>query len=53
MFSPDLSQHWVSEQDAVTDSTPASAREDDALSPSQQEALEALVDRVTAARSII
>ncbi|HZQ60055.1 MAG TPA: hypothetical protein VFC24_01825 [Casimicrobiaceae bacterium] len=52
MFSPELSQHWTAEQDAPTPAA-SMTHDDETLSPSQQEALEALVDRVNAARSII
>ena len=53
MFSPDFSQHWTSDQPAATDASRVDARDDEALSQAQQEALESLVDRVNAARSII
>ena len=53
MFSPELSTHWISEQDARDDTAAANTRDDDTLSPSQQEALEALVDRVNAARTVV
>ena len=52
MFAPELSPHWIAEQDAATPATPAPSSDNEALSPSQQEALEALVDRVNAARSV-
>ena len=53
MFSPELSQHWMSDQHNAAEAPRAKARDDDALSEAQQEALDALVDRVNAARSII
>ena len=53
MFSPELSQHWIAEQDARQQPSGATMHDDETLSPSQQEALEALVDRVNAARSIV
>ncbi len=53
MFSPEFSQHWIADYEHGVDAAPAEGRDDDALSPSQQEALEALVDRVNAARTIV
>jgi len=53
MFSPELSQHWISGPAAGTDTRAAARGDDDAPSPSQQEALAALADRVSAARSIV
>lgn len=53
MFSPELSQHWIPEQDAGQLPASAAVTDEEMLSPSQQEALEALVDRVNAARSIV
>ncbi|MEO5702007.1 MAG: hypothetical protein ABIS17_14455 [Casimicrobiaceae bacterium] len=52
MFSAEFSQHWPSDETASTTAA-AAARDDAALSPSQREALEDLVDRVTAARSVL
>lgn len=53
MFSPEFAQHWVDHQDTDSTIVAAARRDDETLSPSQQEALEALVDRVNAARSIV
>ena len=53
MFSPELSQHWIAEQDASVDPAALITREEEKLSPSQQEALDALVERVNAARSVV
>jgi hypothetical protein len=51
-FSPEFSQHWVAGRaDGLDDKRPSS--DDDALSPSQREALEALAERVNAARSTV
>jgi hypothetical protein len=52
VFSPELLSHWVTRQ---TDCAEESfvRRDEDALSPSQQEALQMLADRVTAARSTV
>ena len=52
-FSPEFSQHWVANRADGTDDKLAHRRDDDALSPSQQEALEALAERVNAARSTV
>jgi hypothetical protein len=52
MFSPELAPQWVLDQESQSDA-PVTARDDESLSPAQQEALEALVDRVNAARSIV
>jgi len=52
-FSPEFSQHWLAGKPAGTDGAFAGHRDEDALSPSQQEALAALADRVNAARSIV
>lgn len=52
-FSPEFSQHWLSGPAAGADASGAVRRDDDLLSPSQQEALAALADRVSAARSIV
>jgi hypothetical protein len=53
MFSPEFSQHWIADQERGLDAASSDSRDDDVLSPSQQEALEALVDRVNAARTIV
>ncbi len=53
MFSPELSQHWVADQEPGAHAPTAPQREEEDLSPSQREALEALVDRVNAARTIV
>lgn len=52
MFSAEFSHHWPADQDDVPFSA-ASERDETSLSPSQLEALEELVDRVNAARSIL
>ncbi|MEP7206331.1 MAG: hypothetical protein ABI920_05285 [Casimicrobiaceae bacterium] len=52
MFSAEFSQHWPSDE-ATPASTAPAERDDVSLSPSQREALEELVDRVTAARSVL
>jgi hypothetical protein len=50
-FAPEFAQHWVAGLAEGRDDTNSRGRDEDALSPSQQEALEALADRVVAARS--
>jgi len=52
-FAPDFSRHWLTEQG--NDSTVARSpfAEDELVSPSQKEALEALAERINAARSIV
>jgi hypothetical protein len=52
-FSPEFSQHWISGPAAATDTGAAARRDDDVPSPTQQAALAALADRVSAARSIV
>lgn len=52
MFSPESSPQWLAD-DAPSSDSVMTSREDEALSPAQQEALDALVDRVNAARSIV
>ena len=51
-FSPEFSRYWQPAGDAGFDAAAVSRREDDRPSPSQQEALAALADRVSAARSV-
>ena len=52
-FSPEFSQHWVAGRADGLDDKLAHHHDDDALSPSQREALEALAERVNAARSTV
>ena len=51
-FSPEFSQHWFAGRSSAIDTAAAERRGDESLSPSQQEALEALADRVSAARCV-
>jgi hypothetical protein len=51
-FSPEFAQHWLTDRSSSTERAPMDAREDDSPSPSQQEALEALAERISAARSV-
>lgn len=53
MFSPELSHHWISDREPYAYASPPIEREEETLSPAQREALEALADRVNAARSIV
>jgi len=50
-FSPEFAQHWLAGQSPSNDDGVRGSG-DDALSPAQQEALEELAERVSAARSI-
>lgn len=53
-FSPEFSAYWLSEREQGGEHYGAeSASSHPGLSPSQQVALEELVDRVNAARSVI
>ena len=49
-FSPEFSQHWLAGHGLVSDERASTVEE--SLSPAQQEALEELAERVSAARSI-
>jgi hypothetical protein len=51
-FSPEFAQHWLTDRSSSTDGGPVERRVDESLSPSQQEALDALAERVSAARSV-
>jgi hypothetical protein len=50
-FSPELAEHWRASQSSNADDRSGS-RQDDPLSPAQQEAWEELAERVSAARSV-
>ena len=50
-FSPEFAQHWLADHSGATVSA-VERRADDSPSPSQQEALDALAERVSAARSV-
>lgn len=50
-FSPELAQHWLASQ-SPRDDGPVERRAEESLSPSQEAALVALADRVSAARSV-
>ncbi len=49
-FSPEFAQLWLADRSASTDR--AAERGEETLTPSQQEALDELVERVSAARSV-
>jgi hypothetical protein len=50
-YAPELSLHWL--RTTAADDNRSLAEEREALSPNQQEALDALAERVHAARSIL
>ncbi len=50
-FSPEFAQHWLAGQASAVEEH-VDRCGDDALSPAQQEALEELAERVSAARSV-
>jgi len=50
-FSPELAPHWLAGQALASDDWPV-GRGDDPLSQAEEEALEELADRVSAARSV-
>ena len=50
-FSPELAQHWLASQ-SPRDDGPVERRAEESLTPSQEAALVALADRVSAARSV-
>lgn len=50
-FSPEFAEHWLATQASVADE-PAGEKREESLSAAQREALEELVERVSAARSI-
>ncbi len=51
-FSPEFAQQWLASQTASTDDVVVEWGADEPLSASQQEALDALADRICAARSV-
>jgi hypothetical protein len=51
-FAPEFAHHWSTTYDAGSEQ-PAPSRDDDHVSPAQREALEALAERVLAARTIV
>ncbi len=51
-FSPEFAQHWLVGQATTRDDAAVELCADESPSPSQQAALSALADRVSAARSV-
>jgi hypothetical protein len=51
-FSPELAQLWLAGRLTSTEGPVEERRADEAPSPTQQEALDALAERVFAARSV-
>ena len=52
MFSPEFAEHWLPEHEVATSGSEAAVRDAESSAQAQQEALEALADRVNAARSV-
>ncbi|HTP46297.1 MAG TPA: hypothetical protein VMQ50_05180 [Casimicrobiaceae bacterium] len=52
-FSPELCGAWLNKPELPERSRPELAASPDGLSPAQQVALEELVERVSAARSVV
>jgi hypothetical protein len=53
-FSPEFAALWLTDSDAAQESPPRTSENPQGLSPlQQQQALEELVERVTAARSVL
>ena len=52
-FSPEFAQFWQDAGLGHRSDSPAAAASDESAAASQREALEALADRVSAARSIV
>jgi len=51
-FSPELAQLWLADRSTAKAVAAPERRADETLTPSQQEALDALAERVSAARSV-
>jgi len=51
-FSPELAPLWLADRSTAKAVTAPERRADETLTPSQQEALDALAERVSAARSV-
>jgi hypothetical protein len=51
-FSPEFARLWIVDRSAATEATAPERHADETLTPSQQEALDALAERVSAARSV-
>lgn len=51
-FAPEFAHHWTTSHDHVVDDATVAAWDDEGAAGSTQEALEALVERVHAARTV-
>ncbi len=51
-FSPELAQHWLATHSSKDDDVVVARRPEEPVTQSQQAALEALADRISAARSV-
>jgi hypothetical protein len=51
-FSPEFAQHWLTDRSSSIDGSPAERCADESPSPAQQEELDALAERVSAARCV-
>jgi len=51
-FSPEFAQRWLADKSDSSDGGAVERRIDESLSPSQQEALDELAERVSAARRV-
>jgi hypothetical protein len=51
-FSPEFAQHWLTDRSSSAERGSVEAHADESPSPSQQEALVELAERVSAARSV-
>jgi hypothetical protein len=52
-FSPEFAALWLTDSDAAAESPARTSESPQGLSPTQQQALEELVERVSAARSVL
>jgi hypothetical protein len=52
-FAPDFSHYWLTGQSRDPTASTIRVGDEEPLSPSQQEALDALAERINAARSIV
>ena len=53
MFSPEFAYHWLAGQSNGADTSGFVRDNDENLSPTQQEALDELAERVSTARSVV
>jgi len=52
-FAPDFAQFWIADQAGDSSAARAAYLDDEPVSESQKEALDALAERISAARSIV